>query len=67
MDRETLERLSKGVSITLVMAQAAQVAALAERIAALEAKLRQPPETPDTSSVPPSRGQKQNRAEQLRA
>lgn len=63
MDRETLERLSKDELITLVRAQAAQIAALTERIAALEAKVGQPPKTPDNSSVPPSRGQKPNRAE----
>ena len=45
MDRETPEWLSKGESITLVLAQAAQIAALTERIAALEAKLGLPPST----------------------
>ena len=67
MDRETLERLSKDELITLVRAQAAQIAALTERIAALEAKVGQPPKTPDNSSVPPSRGQKPNRAERRAA
>ena len=67
MDRKILERLSKDELITLVLAQAAQIAALTERIAALEAKLGQPPKTPDNSSVPPSRGQKLNRAEQRKA
>ena len=67
MDRKTLERLSKDELITLVLAQAAQIAALTERIVALEAKLRPPPKTPDNSSVPPSRGQKPNRAEQRKA
>ena len=67
MDRETLERLSKDELITLVLAQAAQIAALTERIAALEDKLGQPPKTSDNSSVPPSRGLKPNRAEQRKA
>jgi transposase len=38
----------------------AQVRALNARIAELEAKLGQPPKTPDNSSLPPSRGQKAN-------
>jgi transposase len=38
----------------------AQNAALLVRIAELEAKLGQPPKTPDNSSLPPSRGQKAN-------
>jgi transposase len=37
------------------------IAAQAERIAALEAKLA--PKTPDNSSMPPSKGQKKDRAE----
>jgi transposase len=36
----------------------AQVEMLTARVAELEAKLGQPPKTPDNSSVPPSRGQK---------
>ena len=39
-------------------ALAAANAVLVARIAELEAKLDQPPKTPDNSSVPPSRGQK---------
>jgi transposase len=41
------------------------IAAQAEQIAALEAKVEQltrPPKTPDNSSMPPSKGQKQDRA-----
>jgi transposase len=41
----------------------AQVKALNARIAELEAKLGQPPKTPDNSSLPPSRGQKANVAD----
>ena len=39
-----------------------QVKALNARIAELEARLGQPPKTPDNSSLPPSRGQKANAA-----
>jgi transposase len=70
MDREALQALSKDELITLVVSQvealagqAAQVTTLAERVAVLEAKLGIPPKTPDNSSLPPSRGQKPNRAE----
>src|SRR5262245_62914563 len=38
----------------------ARVKAQSARIAELEAKLGQPPKTPDNSSLPPSRGQKAN-------
>src|SRR6201995_6207448 len=44
-------------------AQAAQITALQAQIAALEAKLGQPSKTPDNSSLPPSKGEKANRAE----
>lgn len=40
----------------------ALIVALLDRVAALEAKLGGPPKTPNNSSVPPSRGQKGNRA-----
>ena len=40
----------------------AQNKALLARVAELEAKLGQPPKTPDNSSLPPSRGQKANAA-----
>jgi transposase len=43
--------------------QAAQITALQAQIAALEAKLGQPLKTPDNSSLPPSQGEKPNRAE----
>lgn len=56
MDASSLNRLDKSELITLVLA-------LDARVAALEAKLGQPPKTPDNSSLPPSRGQKANRAE----
>jgi transposase len=39
----------------------AENAALTARVAQLEAKLNEPPKTPDNSSTPPSKGQKANR------
>lgn len=44
-----------------VQAQGEQIAALTKRVAELEAKLNEPPKTPDNSSVPPSKGRKANR------
>ncbi len=74
MDRAALSRLSKDDLIALVLAQAdvisrqsAQIEALAKRVEELEAKLGKPPKTPDNSSVPPSQGQKPNRAERRAA
>ncbi len=71
MDRATLLTLSRDDLIALIEAQAAQIAHLVEaqaqqiaslvaRIAELEAKLGNPPKTPDNSSLPPSKGQKSN-------
>jgi len=54
MTRPDLSRLSSEEKDTLILA-------LLERVAALEAKLGQPPKTPGNSSLPPSRGQKGNR------
>jgi len=74
MNRDTLASLSKDDLIALVLAQAdvigkqaAHTEVLTKRIEALEAKLGKPPKTPDNSSVPPSRGQKPNRAERRAA
>ncbi len=68
MDRDALERLSKEDLITLVLAQAAQIAALMvqneelhKRVAELETRLG-PPKTPDNSSLPPAQGYKPSRA-----
>jgi len=44
-----------------VQAQAEQNRVLTTRLAELEAKLNEPPKTPDNSSTPPSKGQKANR------
>jgi transposase len=70
MNRDALASLSKDDLIALVLAQAdvigkqaAHTEVLTKRIEALEAKLGKPPKTPDNSSVPPSQGQKPNRAE----
>lgn len=74
MDRATLLTLSRDDLIalieaqarqivTLAEAQAQQIAALSSRIAELEAKLTNPPKTPDNSSLPPSKGQKPNLAD----
>jgi transposase len=74
MNRDALAQLSKDDLIALIMAQAdiiprqtAQIEALTQRVAELEAKLGKPPKTPDNSSMPPSQGQKPNRAERRRA
>ena len=61
MTPEALDSLSKKELIGLVLAMAEQIAALQTRVAELEAKLGEPPKTPDNSSLPPSQGQKANR------
>ena len=73
MYREALANLSPEELIALVLAQAAQIETLTAqieestwRIAELEAKLGQPPNTPDNSSLPPSRGAKPNQPERGR-
>jgi transposase len=53
MDREALEHLSQEDLIALILA-------LSARVAELEAKLNEPPKTPDNSSLPPSKGEKPN-------
>src|SRR5882757_6488491 len=69
MNRASLAHLSKDDLIALLVAQAeviglqtGQIATLTKQVEALEAKLGKPPKTPDNSSVPPSQGQKPNRA-----
>jgi len=42
---------------------APEVTRLRSRVAELEAKLGQPPKTPDNSSLPPSQGKKANRGD----
>jgi transposase len=53
MPRPDLSRLTPAEKDALILA-------LLDRIAALEAKLGEPPKTPDNSSLPPSRGRKAN-------
>jgi hypothetical protein len=75
MNRDALQKLGKEDLIALVLAQADVIAKLTElstallekRVAELEAKLGKPPKTPDNSSIPPSQGQKPNRAERRAA
>jgi transposase len=67
MARDALERLSKDDLIALALAQAAQIERLTRRVGELEAKLGQPPKTPENSSLPPSQGKKPNRAERRAA
>src|SRR5271154_3886544 len=67
MYRDDLAKLSRDELIALGLAQAAQIEALTQRIAELEARLGGPPKTPDNSSVPPSQGRKPNRAERRAA
>ena len=74
MYRNALATLSTQELVALVLAQAVQIEAqsarieeLTRRIVELEAKLGQPPKTPDNSSVPPSQGRKPNRAERRAA
>ena len=63
MDTRSLGTLDEPELIALIVALSAQNAALAARVAALEAKLNITPKTPDNSSLPPSTGQKANRPE----
>ena len=74
MNRDALAQLSKDDLIALILAQAdviarqtVQIEALTKRVEDLEAKLGKPPKTPDNSSMPPSQGQKPNRAERRAA
>jgi len=59
-----LSQLSHAEKDALILALWQRLEAAERRIAALEARLAEPPKTPDNSSLPPSKGQKPNRAEQ---
>lgn len=59
MARPDLSRLTSAEKDALILG-------LLERVAALEAKLARPPKTPGNSSLPPSRGQKADRAPRQR-
>lgn len=58
-----LGSLSHAEKDALILALWAQVQALTARVAELEARLGNPPKTPDNSSLPPSKGQKPNQSE----
>src|SRR5512135_2715050 len=58
-----LRKLTEAEKDALILAQAEMIARLTARVAELEAKLKQPPKTPDNSGTPPSQGQKANRPE----
>ena len=55
-----LDHLSHPEKDALIRALWAQVLSLGGRVAELEARLNDPPKTPENSSVPPSKGQKPN-------
>ena len=55
-----LSRLSEAEKDALILALLERLEVAERRIAELEAKLTEPPKTPDNSSVPPSRGAKSN-------
>jgi transposase len=61
MTPESLGLIDKKELIALVLAMAEQNTTLQARVAELEAKLNEPPKTPNNSSLPPSKGQKTNR------
>jgi transposase len=56
-------QLSHAEKDALIRALFARLEVVERRIAALEARLGEPPKTPDNSSLPPSKGQKPNQAE----
>jgi transposase len=58
-----LSPLSEAEKDTLIHALWAQVQVLTVRVTELEARLNEPPKTPDNSSLPPSKGRKANRPE----
>ena len=62
-----LSQLSHAEKDALILALWQRLEAAERRIAELEAKLAEPPKTPDNSSLPPSKGQKPNRAEKTTA
>jgi transposase len=65
-----LSKLDDAAKDALILAQAEMIGHLREQVEGLtaavellKAKLAAPPKTPDNSSMPPSKGQKENRAE----
>jgi transposase len=61
-----LTKLTEAEKDALILTLWAQVQTLTARVAELEARLSQPPKTPDNSSLPPSKGDKANRPEKVR-
>ena len=61
-----LNHLSHAEKDALIRALWAQVQSLTARVAELEARLGEPPKTPDNSSLPPSKGQKPNQPEKAK-
>ena len=66
MTPEALDSLSKQELIAVILAQQEQIHKLMARVAELEAKLNIPPKTPRNSSLPPSKGQKENKPEKAK-
>src|SRR5277367_1572969 len=62
-----LSQLSHAEKDALIGELMARVEALMARVAELEAKLEQPPKTPDNSSLPPSKGQKPSQSSKPKA
>src|ERR671932_1552359 len=56
-----LSQLIEAEKDALILALWTQVQALTARVAELEARLKEPPKTPDNSSLPPATGRKANR------
>jgi transposase len=63
-DLPDLSSLSHAAKDALIHLLWAQVQSLTARVGELEARLGNPPPTPDNSSTPPSKGQKPNQPEQ---
>lgn len=62
LPRPDLSKLTESEKDGLILSLFDMIEALQRRIAELEARLSQPPKTPDNSSLPPSKGQKGDRA-----
>jgi transposase len=58
MDRASLDPLSRGRLIEIILNQTKVIAGLLQRVGDIEAKAGLPPKTPDNLSVPPSQGRK---------
>ncbi len=65
-DLPNLDHLSHAEKDALIRALWAQCQELAARLADVEDKLKEPPKTPDNSSLPPSKGQKPNKPEKAK-